>query len=339
MKRIISVALSFMMVLASQAPVFSGEYTDVKQENWAFEAVNAMSDRTVVKGYPDGSFKPNNTVTYGEFIKMALVADTGEDPDNAESGHWASNYYSRALEKQYFTQYDIDKSQLGDRIPRGDMALIISSILGDVKIDNYDTIQENIEDITFKTPREYEITKAYAYGILTGYEDNTFKPDRTLSRAESAMVIYRLVDKSKRVLPEGDEDKTADPGYKLVNTADYIDISTVANVKTANTGDFTEKAELYHEADGFDITMNREYEEGWGCSFNHTLCGFIYLVKDGKVVEYCKTTPRYDSAGNFENCFLSMSEIDVTTVDYILMTRPKGSGDLVRLVPNPFSEN
>lgn len=201
MKKVAAFAISLIMVLASAASVYGAEYTDVKSGNWAYEAVNAMSERAIIKGYPDGSFLPNNTVTYGEFIKMALIAGTGQDAGNAASGHWALNYYNKALELKYFTEFDIDKSQLGDKIPRADMALIISSILGDVSIDNYDEIQKGIEDISYQTPHEYDITKAYAMGILTGYTDKTFKPEKTLSRAESATVIYRLADESKRVAP------------------------------------------------------------------------------------------------------------------------------------------
>ena len=50
------------------------------------------------------------------------------------------------------------------------------------------------------------------------------------------MVIYRLVDESKRVLP-GDPTEEKDGGYKLVNTVDYVDVSTVANVRELNPND------------------------------------------------------------------------------------------------------
>ncbi|HVI41108.1 MAG TPA: S-layer homology domain-containing protein [Anaerovoracaceae bacterium] len=342
MKKAIALAITFMTILASATVVYGAGYTDVKQGNWAYDAVNAMSEKAIIKGYPDGSFKPNNTVTYGEFIKMALIAGTGVDVGNSSSGNWATGYYNKALEMKYFTEYDIEKSQLGDKITRGDMALIISSILGDVKIENYDKIQEGIEDVTYQTEYEYDITKAYAYGILTGYSDNTFRPDKTLSRAESATVIYRLVDESKRVLP-GTQTEGESSGYKLVNTAAYFDISTVANVRKLNPndkystyGDFTEKAELYTDASGFDMKIHYAWD-GEGCAFDHKLNGFIYLVKDGKIVEYCITTPRYDSEGNFLDSYGSMTNIDVTTVDYIIGVPSNiKTNYLVKIVPNPF---
>ena len=336
MKNTIALMISLLLAMSTVTTAYGAGYTDVKIDNWAYDAVNAMSDKTIIKGYPNGSFKPNNTVTYGEFIKMALIAGTGEDVGNSVTGNWATSYYNKALELKYYTAHDIALLQLGNHITRGDMALIISSILGNVDIKNYDEIQKGITDVTYQTEYEYDITKAYATGILTGYTDNTFKPDKTLTRAESAMVIYRLVDESRRELPGTQTDETSKE-YKLVNTADYVDISTVANVKTTNTGDFTEKAELYTDAGGFDMEINKSWTAEWGCSFNHALNGFIYLVKDGKIVAYCNTTPHYDTEGNFLDLYGSMTSMDVTTVDYIIGVPSNiKTNYLVKIVPNPF---
>ena len=201
MKKITALALALVLIMAAATSVYAAEYSDVKSSHWAYDSVNAMSDKMIVKGYPDGTFKPSTTVTYGEFIKMALIAATGEDAGNSATGNWAAGYYEKALEIGYFTEYDIEKADLNKKITRAHMALIISAILGDATIDNYDEIQKGITDITAQTEYEYDITKSYTKGILTGYTDDTFRPEKTLTRAESATVIYRLVDESKRVLP------------------------------------------------------------------------------------------------------------------------------------------
>ncbi|MDD3170045.1 MAG: S-layer homology domain-containing protein, partial [Eubacteriales bacterium] len=200
--------LTCVIIMAGAAPVYGTEYTDVTSRHWAYEAVNAMSEKAIIKGYPDGSFLPDQRVTCGEFIKMALIAGTGEHAGNAAAGHWASNYYDKALAQNYFTAHDIGRPQLGSRITRGDMALIISAILGDMEIKNYTEIQSRIKDVTYETEHEYAITKAYAAGILTGYTNNTFQPQNTLSRAEAAAVIYRLVEESKRIPPTAKRETT-----------------------------------------------------------------------------------------------------------------------------------
>lgn len=346
MKKRIAFTMMLMMISVSTAAVFGAEYTDVKQGNWAFDAVNAMSEKAIIKGYPDGSFRPDNTVTYGEFIKMALVAGTGADAGNASSGHWAMNYYNKALELKYFTGHDIDKSQLGDGITRGDMALIIGSILGDLKIENYDKIQKGITDITYRTEHEYDITKSYAAGILTGYSDKTFRPDKTLTRAESAAVIYRLVDESKRELPGVSDGKTTGgamaPGSAITYpTSGLLDMSKLTPDKTiAVSVHFTDTYELYTDASVWDIKMFRPYN-GESCAFDHTLRGYIYLVKDSQIVEYCNTTPMFDEASKYLGFQRSGADYDIRKADYIICVPSDAkseANDLIKAVVNPFKQ-
>ncbi len=339
MKKIFAFAITFMMILTSTSTASGADYTDVKQGNWAFNAVNAMSEKAIVKGYPDGSFKPGNTVTYGEFIKMALVAGTGQDAGNAASGHWSTNYYNKALELKYFTEADISKSQLGDRIARGDMALIISSILGDLKIENYDEIQKGITDVTYETRHEYDITKSYAAGILTGYTDSTFRPDKTLSRAESATVIYRLVDESKREIPGVNEEKTTNSAITYP-TSGLLDMSELTPDKTiAVSVHFTDTYELYTDASVWDMKLYKAWDGSLG-AFDHTLRGHIYLIKDGEIFEYCDTTPKYDSNGNYLGFQRTAFHFDISKADYILAVPTAAETDnrIIKAVVNPFKQ-
>ncbi|MBR0599201.1 S-layer homology domain-containing protein [Sinanaerobacter chloroacetimidivorans] len=352
--RVLTFVLIFMLFTSIAAS--GADYPDVKSSNWAYEAVSAMSEKAIIQGYLNGSFQPGKTVTYGEFIKMALIAGTGQDVGNAAPGseHWAMNYYNKALELKYFTSHDIDKSQLKYEITRGDMALIISSILGDVKIENYDEIQKGIKDITYQTKHEYDITKAYATGILTGYTDKTFRPEKTLTRAESATVIYRLVDESKRVLPGGEkEEVTTTAVVTIGKTADliknYKTFYAEADAKAIAEGwdylpsdgvRFTEEYELYTDASVWDIKMNRLFN-GESCSFVHTLRGHIYLVKDGLIVNSCNTSPRFDGDGNYLNYQGSRAEYDISKVDYIIAVPTSAKSDkdeIIKVVANPFKK-
>lgn len=206
---------------AAAAGAAGAAYSDLGAGHWAYEAVSVMSESGIVNGYPDGSFRPSGLVTYGEFIKMAYTAATGDDPGAnagaAEAGQsWARPYYDAALAARYFTIYDISSFDLGNAIPRGDAALILSYILDSAKGEDYDydddidsaALLKKISDITIKTDNMYCILKTYAAGLITGYPDGTFRPEGTLTRAEAATVIRRLIDESARVLPsDGDEEE------------------------------------------------------------------------------------------------------------------------------------
>jgi hypothetical protein len=269
-----------------------------------------------------------NTVTYGEFIKMALVAATGKDVGNSTSGNWAEGYYQEALNLGYFTEYDIKSNAMNKQITRGHMALIISAILGDVKIDQYDEIQKGITDVTFKTPYEYDITKAYATGILTGYPDKTFKQEKTLSRAEAAIVIHRLVDDSKRVVPgavvetepsTGEKEKTIDE--MITNLRSFV----TNNGRIDSALEEAETYEIDEDYEKYGLEVHENKGTKWVSIPDDVKndLGRMYLIKDNKAVELMAT---WDDTAGYDS--------DISTMDYI--------GSLVRnhlvLIVNPFKQ-
>nr|WP_315021728.1 S-layer homology domain-containing protein [uncultured Aminipila sp.] len=168
-------------------------FKDLKSTNWAYESVNAMSEKGILKGYPDGTFKPSNTVTYGEFIKM-VIASLGYDLPNAEKGkHWSYNYYETAVGLNIFSEVKIPTSMLDKEIPREMMAYIISQVLGDIEVKYYDELKGEITDIKEADEYVYPIVKVYSTGILNGYPDGSFKQKSSLTRAETAKVLQNFI--------------------------------------------------------------------------------------------------------------------------------------------------
>ncbi|MDD2217387.1 MAG: S-layer homology domain-containing protein [Eubacteriales bacterium] len=350
MRKWIIATLTIALTAATAATAFAGvgetgqskPFIDVLKTNWAHSSIETITDKGIIKGYPDGTFKPDAKLTYGEFIKMATIIHAGEDVGNAASKdnsgnalNWAANYYNKALNLKYFRISQITSSQLNHDITRRDMALIISAILGDVKINNYDEIQSGITDVDFKTIYEYDITKAYALGIITGYPDGTFKPENTLTRAESAVVIERLIDESKRQPTEGNEEEIQ---AKTYNTSDLLDMSKLTPDRVvSDVAKFTEEYKFYTDASELNVKMHYQFDGEIG-AFNHELRGLIYLVKDGVIIDHCQTLPRYDEDGNYLYFQGSIFHSDITKADYIISvpTASASKDKLVQVVVNPF---
>jgi hypothetical protein len=188
-------------LLAVPCVAFGADYSDLRAGHWAYDAVTSVSGIGIVNGYPDGTFKPSGTVTYGEFIKMAFIAQGGEELA-ANGGGWALPYYEAASGAGLFASHEIAEYLLSSPIPREYMALILSNILGDVEVAEYDAVREKINDIEWDAPHEYDIVKVAACGLITGYPDGTFRPEGTLTRAEAAAVIHRLIDADARREPD-----------------------------------------------------------------------------------------------------------------------------------------
>ena len=76
-------------------------YPDVPSNAWYAEYVNDLSDKGVINGYDDGTYKPSNTLTYGEFMKLIMTASAPDVKYNIVPDlpfeHWAAPYVKVAL--------------------------------------------------------------------------------------------------------------------------------------------------------------------------------------------------------------------------------------------------
>ncbi len=193
MKKLIIIAL-VLVLFTTTAYAFS----DAKG-HWAESVITKVSNQYphVIGGYPDGTVKPQGTVTRAEFIKMiiaGLEASGGCCPSNAFTdiaNHWGAGNIHTAVQLGI-----IVPSEEGTRfnpntgITREDMAKYTVRALG------YDTPSSTL---SFKDAfqvslghRKY-VSTAAATGLLGGYPDGTFGPKRTLTRAEAFAVVDRFL--------------------------------------------------------------------------------------------------------------------------------------------------
>jgi len=342
--------LFLMMIIALTIPVTNivaaaSQYVDVRDTHWAREAIEAMSERGIIAGYPDHTFQPEAEITYGEFIKMAVVAVTGEVETPSKEGNWAGKYYDEAVKNSFFTVHDIASYQLERQIPRGDMALIISSILGEAPIKKYDEILNRLEDVNHTTKCEFGIVKSVEYGILTGYPDNTFRPEKVLTRAEAAIVIQRLVllkettatdEKQQAQLPKvkgtkerlqsGSHSEFANWVESSVSKQPIADVlSNAAEMRALESVKYYEIVEDYPHSFSFEIDLlggellkasNLDYSRG------------AILIKDkAGILLGCTSQHYYVANSAYDAAF-------PRDFDYIGFYN--NGLDVMMLVPNPF---
>lgn len=101
-------------------------FNDVAEDHWATGYINVASDYKFVNGYPDGSFRPDATVTYAEAITMALrVLGYANEVDS--KGTWPTNYIAKAQDLKLMR--DITYASYNDGAQRGNVALLIWNML------------------------------------------------------------------------------------------------------------------------------------------------------------------------------------------------------------------
>ena len=158
----------------------TNDFSDVSRDDWFNNPVSTMAELGIVKGYPDGTFRPNEPITRAEFAAIAARFDEstryGETRFTDVAGHWAIR----------------------------------------------------------------EIAKAYNNGWIKGYPDNTFRPNRNITRAEAMTLINRVLNRA----PETEKDLLSN----MNKWSDNMDVDAwyyLAVQEATNSHDYRRKSSSY----------------------------------------------------------------------------------------------
>ena len=103
-------------------------FNDVLSSYWGYGYIKVASDQKLVKGYTDGKFKPDGTVTYAEATAMVVRALGYEDVIKKSSLTWPNNYMSYANDNLKLFN-GISTFKANDTATRGDIALLLWNAL------------------------------------------------------------------------------------------------------------------------------------------------------------------------------------------------------------------
>jgi hypothetical protein len=184
------------------------EFSDVSG-HWAKEAVNDMGSRLVISGYGNGTFAPNKDITRAEFSAIVVRAlglkpEMGDKPfDDVSSTDWYAPYVETAYRYNIISGYGDGKFGPMDMITREQAMTMIAKAMKitSLKVEFGD--QEAQELLAgFKDSSkasgwaEYSISECVKSGIVSGKENNRLAPKDDITRAEVAVIVRKLLQKS-----------------------------------------------------------------------------------------------------------------------------------------------
>jgi hypothetical protein len=181
-----------------------GSFLDLPAEAPSCGAVRLLSDRQVIAGYPDGSFRPGGVITRAEFAKMLSVtmgwsplpAVPPAFPDTA--GHWAAEmgYLQAVAAARAIAGYPDGTFRPDAPVTRAELIQMVTGALG---------LEPGAPGESYA---DVAATDWYGFGVGAGLEAGligpgapapvwtgaSFSPDRQVTRAEAAMVLRNLLD-------------------------------------------------------------------------------------------------------------------------------------------------
>ena len=108
-------------------------YTDVSVGKWYNNPISTMSRLGIIKGYPDGTFRPNDPITRAEFAAIAARFDEHKAAKLASFtdiyGHWAVSEISLAYENGWIKGYNDGTFRPNRNITRAEAMALINRVL------------------------------------------------------------------------------------------------------------------------------------------------------------------------------------------------------------------
>lgn len=204
------VVMLLVLSAVSVSATDSEGFSDVPENHWAKESIELMADLGIIEGYGNNTFGPEDVVTREQFSKMmVLTLDlTLIEPltpffEDVAKEDWSYKYVETA--RYYLTGFRAangDYFRPEQKAVREDMAVAIVKGLGLSVIDVDLSVLNRFSDksVISKNLKPY-VAKAVETGIMVGDED-IFNANGTLTRAEAATLLARLVVEEKVVYEE-----------------------------------------------------------------------------------------------------------------------------------------
>lgn len=170
--------------------------------HWAEASIKQAISDGIVTGYPDGTFKPGNTVTRAEFSVMLMNALNWQEPgtdltftDKAEIGTWAKQAVSQAVQAGIISGYENGSFRPNANITRAEMATMIAKALKLAAKENASTSFADDKEIPAWAKGSVAALKEL--GIVNGTGANEFHPSSQTTRAEAVIVLINMLDQTK----------------------------------------------------------------------------------------------------------------------------------------------
>ena len=246
-----------------------GAPTDI-QGHWAQNTINKWVDKGDISGYPDGTFRPNNMITRAEFVvlvnnAMGYTKSGYAYFSDVPSHYWGKNAIQTGVAAGYISGDGNSIFRPNDPVTRQEAAAMISRIL----------------DLKQNESRAYRYTDSYAIsnwakgvvgavseaGIMAGYPDGSFGPNKVLTRAEAVLAL----DKTVNYKPgDKEEDKEETQKEDMLLTQSKLEDTTITGdltisdrlgTKTITLEDVTVKGKLIVDGGGEIILKDCDIKE------------------------------------------------------------------------------
>jgi hypothetical protein len=174
---------------------------------WGQPYIQALAERNIVAGFPDGTFKPNDQVTRAQFA--AMVAHALELPNSSASvqfndlpaNYWGNKAIGAVSSAGLVTGFPDGTFHPNDNITRAQALVILSKAVPERKWSGDDALRHYSDFQAIPPWAVAAIEQAARAHVIVSYpEANVIQPNSIATRGELAAMTYQTLA-AKHMLP------------------------------------------------------------------------------------------------------------------------------------------
>lgn len=179
-------------------PSTQSHFSDIAG-HWAASFIEEAFARQLIQGYPDGTFRPDRSVTRAEFIVMLAGAFKWEGTgarldftDQDRIGIWAQRAVAFAVQEGIVNGYDDGGFRPDAFITREEMAVMIARAL-QLQLDVHASGEFADHEAIAYWAKD-AVAAMRRLGIFIGRGDDLFMPTESATRAEATVLLLQLLE-------------------------------------------------------------------------------------------------------------------------------------------------
>ncbi len=167
----------------------TAQLTDISS-HWAEQSILTMCSYGVISGYPDFTFQPNKPVTRDEALLMICRSLGYEDETGLSWGKRLEECLDFAVDNDILDENEAENFNGWKPAKRFEVAVWAVRAIG---------VDEDVDLLTFRDMDEmpaYAIPYVgfmYKHKYMVGYPGKYFQPNKPVTKAEIASVLYRIL--------------------------------------------------------------------------------------------------------------------------------------------------
>ena len=172
------------------------QFSDIDEGDWYYNNVLRAVDLSILSGYSDGTFKPNNNITRRDFAIMLAQAlgHSNSEPATSPFKDVADNDYGVSSIAYLYEQGITAGDDKGNFNPDANITRQEAAIFLAKAFEATGTSEAYTDDAKIASWAKDFVYAAKAAGLMSGDVAGTFRPTDTLTRAEAASAMVNAVD-------------------------------------------------------------------------------------------------------------------------------------------------